>query len=145
MGVLWKTAVSLRFFGDALDPEQVTVALGHPPDAGKRRGELWRPSRRRGEVIARTGSWRREVPRREPGDLDGQIVELLAPLTTDMAVWKCLTTSFKADIFCGLFLGSPNEGDEISPQTLLAVGQRNIQLGFDIYGAAESEGNDPLA
>ena len=52
-----------------------------------------------------------------------------------MAVWKCLTNSFKADIFCGLFLEGMNEGLEISPQTLLAVGQRNLTLGFDIYGA----------
>ena len=141
MGALWSTAVSLRFFGDALDPEQVTIALGHPPDAGIRRGELWRPSRRGREVIARTGSWRREVPRREPGDLDDQIVQLLAPLTTDMAVWKHLTSSFEADIFCGLFLESMNEGLEISPQTLLAVGQRNLTLGLDIYGADDSAGD----
>ncbi len=139
MGVLWKTAASLRFFGDALDPEQVTMALGHPPDAGTRRGEPWRPSRRGRQVIARTGSWRRNVPDREPGDLDGQIVQLLAPLTTDMAVWQRLTSSFKADIFCGLFLEGMNEGLEISPQTLLAIGQRNLALDFDIYGA----GDDP--
>lgn len=144
MPVLQETAVSLRFFGDDLDPEQVTVALGHPPDAAIRRGEPWRPSRRGREVLARTGSWRREVPRRKPGDLDAQIVELLAPLTTDMTVWARLTNSFKADIFCGLFLGSPNEGDEISPQTLSAVGQRSLKLGLDIYGAAGSAEDDPL-
>ena len=134
MGVLWRTAACLRFFGDALDPDYVTIALGHPPDAGTRRGEPWRPSRRGGEVIARTGSWRRKVPHREPGDLDGQIVQLLAPLTTDMAVWERLTNSFKADIFCGLFLRGMNEGLEISPQTLLS---------FDIYGGDDLAGDDP--
>ena len=59
-----------------------------------------------------------------------------------MAVWERLTNSFKADIFCGLFLESMNEGLEISPQTLLAVGQRNLTLGFDIYGADEPMGNN---
>ncbi len=62
-----------------------------------------------------------------------------------MAVWERLAHDFEADIFCGLFLGSPNEGIEISPQTLSAVGQRHLKLGFDIYGAAESAENDPLA
>ena len=78
-----------------------------------------------------------------PGDLDGQIVQLLAPLTTDMAVWERLTHSFEADIFCGLFLESMNEGLEISPRTLLAIGQRNLTLGFDIYGTDGLVGPSP--
>lgn len=61
-----------------------------------------------------------------------------------MAVWQRLTNEFEADIFCGLFLGSPNEGIEISPQTLLAVGQRRLKLSFDIYGAVGSAEDDPL-
>ena len=70
-------------------------------------------------------------------------MQLLAPLTPDMAVWERLTNSFKADVFCGLFLESPNEGLEISPQTLLAIGQRNLTVGFDIYGADDLMGSNP--
>lgn len=60
-----------------------------------------------------------------------------------MAVWERLTSSFEADIFCGLFLESMNEGLEISPQTLLAIGQRSFTLGFDIYGADDLAGAKP--
>ncbi len=59
-----------------------------------------------------------------------------------MAAWERLANDFEADVFCGLFLSSPNEGIEISPQTLLAVGQRHLKLDFDIYGAIGSAEND---
>lgn len=62
-----------------------------------------------------------------------------------MAVWEHLANDFEADIFCGLFLGSLNEGIEISPQTLSAVGQRHLKLDFDIYGAVGAAEDDPLA
>jgi hypothetical protein len=31
-------------------------------------------------------------------------------------------------------MGSGNEGVEISPETMVALGQRGIQLSIDIYG-----------
>jgi len=41
---------------------------------------------------------------------------------------------FEVDIFCGLFMGSSNEGLSLSPRTLSALGQCGIELGLDIYG-----------
>jgi hypothetical protein len=90
-------------------------------------------------VKAGTGSWRLHVERRNPGDLDGQIVELLSPLCQDLAVWRDLSARFEADIFCGLFLEKSNEGIDLRPETLMMVGSRGLVLDFDIYGNPESD------
>ena len=74
MGELHQTSVSLRFFGDDLDPDEITAALGASPTVGVRKGGVWLTSRGV-EKVAGTGSWRRHVERRQPGNLDGQIVE----------------------------------------------------------------------
>ena len=61
---------------------------------------------------------------------------LLTHLTDDLAIWRSLTVRFRADIFCGLFLNEMNEGLDLQPSTLLAMGVRNLALGLDIYGLA---------
>ncbi len=133
MGELHKTAASLRFFGDELDPEEITRLLGGPPTVGVRKGGIWLTSRG-AEKTAYKGQWRVTAERRSPGDLDAQVAQLLTPLTTDFAVWNELTRRFKADVFCGLFLNEINEGISLSPKTLEALGLRGLSLGLDIYG-----------
>lgn len=69
----------------------------------------------------------------QPEDLDGQVAELLGQVTSNLSVWGNLTARFRVDLFCGWFMGSTNEGVQISSETLLALGQRGIMLSFDIY------------
>ncbi|MGK9232918.1 DUF4279 domain-containing protein [Inquilinus limosus] len=141
MAELSQTAATLRFFGDDLDPDELTRLLGSEPSVGVRKGETFRyhQSARR-DVQARTGSWRLRVERRSPGDLDGQIIELLSPLCQDLAVWRDLSARFEADIFCGLFLDKTNEGMDLRSETLVMVGSRGLTLAFDIYGNPELGG-----
>ncbi|TAL32592.1 MAG: DUF4279 domain-containing protein [Phenylobacterium sp.] len=132
MGRLRETAASLRFFGDDLDPQEITLRIGAPPTIGVRKGGVWLTSRGV-EKIARTGSWRLQVDRRQPGDLDGQILELLSRLTSDLETWRELSARYRGDIFCGLFLESGNDGSTLSPATLAAIGLRGLELDLDIY------------
>jgi len=37
------------------------------------------------------------------------------------------------DLFCGLFMKESSEGFSISPATLAMLGERGIELQFDIY------------
>ncbi|WP_240792098.1 DUF4279 domain-containing protein [Stenotrophomonas sp. ASS1] len=92
--------------------------------------------------IAKIGSWRLSGPRREPEDLEAQIFEILDQLTGDLAVWQSLTR-FWPDLFCGLFMGSSNDGVSLSPRLLLALGERGIELGLDIHEADEEERDAP--
>lgn len=69
----------------------------------------------------------------EPENLDMQIRELLGKVTTDVAIWQALAHTYRVDLFCGLFMGSGNDGLSVSPNSLLALGQRGIELALDIY------------
>lgn len=134
MTVLSRSAVSLRVFGDDLLPEEVTALLGAAPTAFEVKGGQSQPNSGGRTFAARTGGWRLEVARRSPGDLDGQIAELLGQLTTDLNAWRELTTRFRVDIFCGLWLNEGNEGISLDPSTLKDLGERGILLDLDIYG-----------
>lgn len=86
--------------------------------------------------IARTGSWRLHATDSKPQDLNAQIAEILGRLTPDLHIWAHLSSRYRLDLFCGLFLNSSNEGLCLSPQSLRALGERGIELGLDIYSGA---------
>ncbi|WP_164080975.1 DUF4279 domain-containing protein [Stenotrophomonas maltophilia] len=132
--------VTLRFFGDDLLPDEISALLGATPTASHHKGQEIRGSQSGSVRTARTGSWRLSAPRREPEDLEAQIFEILDQLTGDLAVWQSLAR-FRPDLFCGLFMGSSNDGVSLSPRALLALGQRGIELGLDIYDAEEEVRN----
>ena len=138
MAIVSKTAVSLRFAGDELDPPELSRALRCEPDLGAAKGGIWQTPKGT-EQIARTGMWHRGVAPRSPGDLNGQVAELLALMTDDLAVWQHLTRRFRADVFCGLFLDRVNEGIELRPKSLCDLSVRGLLLGLDIYRLGEDQ------
>lgn len=135
-----RTTACLRFFGETLDPDEITRLLGKPPSGADRKGDIVGPRKNR---VAQRNSWRLEASDREPGDLDSQVVEILGGLTDDLSIWRRATQSCSADLFCGAFLASSNEEFYISPATLLKLGERGIQLSLDVYAdVEESEQED---
>jgi hypothetical protein len=138
MSGLHKTVATLRFFGDDLDPEEITKLLGADPTVGVRKGGIWLTASG-AEKMARRGSWWLNVEDRSPGDLNAQISEMFAPLTTDLTIWNELSRRFSGDVFVGLFLGESNEGNDLTPDTLAAVGLRGLELDLDIYGASDDD------
>lgn len=115
MSELNESAASLRFFGDDLDPDEVTQLLGHAPSNSERVGEMIVRAATKHKRIAQTGGWRLSAERRKPGDLDAQISGLLDLLTDDIAIWSNLTRRFRADMFCCMFMIEFNEGTSLSP------------------------------
>ncbi len=140
MAHLERSVATLRIMGDDLVPDEVTRLLGTLPTSAYARGEPL-PS---GVTTRKLGTWRLRAQETKPEDLDGQVLELLGQVTSDIAVWDALTTRFRVDLFCGWFMGSENEGVEIAPQTMLALGQRGIKLSLDIYGCDLPERNQVL-
>jgi hypothetical protein len=143
MAGLHETAVSLGFFGDDLDPAEVSKLLGATPTFGVSKGAAWRTPRG-SERIARTGSWRLQVPRAVPGDLAGQVEAIFAQLTRDTAIWQDLATRFAGRLFCGLFLEEGNEGLRLCSKTLAEIADRGLYLDLDIY-APERSRTDQVA
>ncbi|WP_158913398.1 DUF4279 domain-containing protein [Caulobacter sp. S45] len=132
MAAISRTVDALRLFGDDLIPAEISSLLGSEPTAYSTKGGVRSPSPGK-DVVAKTGSWRLRVEDRSPGDLDGQIRELLSQLTSDLFVWQDLSRRYRCDIFCGLFMEKGNEGDELQPDTMVMIGTRELCLGFDIY------------
>ena len=122
---------ALRIIGDDLVPEELSSLIGASPTRAERKGDAI--PIRTGERIAKTGGWRLEATATEPENLDAQVPEILGVLTSNLDVWRALRARYRLDLFCGWFMNESNEGVSVSPATLLALGERGIELGLDIY------------
>jgi hypothetical protein len=133
MAHLERSVATLRIMGDELLPEEISRLLGAVPTSAYAKGHQFRSEASERVVTRKSGIWRLMAKENQPEDLDGQVAELLGQVTSNLSVWGNLTARFRVDLFCGWFMGSANEGVQISSETLLALGQRGIMLSFDIY------------
>jgi hypothetical protein len=138
MGQIHHSAATLRIFGDELRPDDISQMLKCQPTKAELKGEVIRyPSGRERRV--KRGNWRLIAKSAEPEDLDGQIRWLMSQVSDDLSVWKLLTQAYDVDLFCGLFMQSSNDGLSLSPETMLMLGLRGIELGLDIYDASDED------
>lgn len=140
MGAIDHSLATLRFFGDDLIPDKISVLLGASPTVSYQKGQELISGKTGIVRIAKTGNWRLSAARREPEDLETQIFEILGQLTQDLCVWDSLTR-YQPDLFCGLFMGSSNDGMPLSANALLSLGQRGIALALDIYNVVDQGGD----
>jgi hypothetical protein len=133
-GPIQNSTVSLRLFGDDLEPAEVSSLLGSQPTEARKKGELIAHSRYHRQ--ARTGSWLLKSRLDRNTDLAKQIEALLNLVTSDVAVWRKLTERYSVDLFCGVFLDADNRGFDLSPHLVLRLAERGLSIGFDIYGPA---------
>ena len=139
MAIVDSSVMCLRFFGDDLDPDEITGLLGRKPTSSERKGDV-RVGKVTGQrLIARQGGWRLQASDQSGSDLESQLAEILAGMTRDIRVWVDLTSRFEADIFCGLFMKETNEGLAASPQALLLLGERGLKLSLDIYSPTKGD------
>ena len=130
-GEVDECSVSLRFFGDDLDPDAITEILGIHPTRSCRKGDIFH-----GEVydrIEKIGRWLYSVKRCAGVSLEDQINKLFDQLPAELNVWRELTTRFRADLSCGLWLKRWNRAFDFSPETLRRIAERNLSIGWDIY------------
>jgi len=110
-GEVDKSCVSLRFFGENLLPEEITELLNCSPTDFYVKGQII------SNEVSEKGAWLLKTEKAEKS-LEKQIDELFGRLTKDLDIWKLLTTKYKADLFCGLWLYSQNRGTACSPELL---------------------------
>ena len=134
MAAICRSTACLRFFGDTLRPDEVTSLLGCSPTKSRLASVQAPPGTK---APSRTGAWLLSAQERSPGDLDAQIGELLSKLTDDLEVWRDLSSKFRADVFCGIFLHDQNEGIGVSPRTMFSLGEQGLELALDIYGGPD--------
>jgi len=133
MGIAEHSIVSFRIFGDELLPIEVTSLLGCEPTTAFAKGDVRIGSSTGNRYVEKTGRWSLAAEDRRPEDLPAQISEVLGKLPEDPAVWTLLRSRFTMDFFCGVFMGSSNDGLEFPPELLGALSSRGISLSLDIY------------
>lgn len=138
-GPIERVKVTLRIFGDDLDPDEISNMLRCEPTHQARKGDIVAADSTR---ISPFGSWRLNSVESEDLDLEQQVLKLLSRVNADRQVWQRLTRRYKVDLFCGLFLneGSWNRGFSLSSKVLKELAERNLQIAFDIY-SVEHVGN----
>ena len=133
MAQVSESKTSLRVIGDPLDPDEITKLLGGSPTSAQKNGDIIIGQTTGNRREAKFRMWRIIASKQSPENLDGQVEEILSQLTDDISVWKNLGSRFRLNLFCGLFMKDSNEGMDISSETLMALGQRGITIGLDIY------------
>ncbi len=141
MPALDRSVATLRVKGDDLRPEEITRLLGCSPTKSQLKDEVIKHPKSGKERIARIGMWSLDAEDRVPSDPDAQVAELLTKLSSDLDIWRSITTSFRVDVFFGLFMKEWNEGLSLAPATMVALGSRGIEADFDIYGPFPEESN----
>ena len=137
MAIISRTVACLRVIGDDLIPADISAKLGCEPTREMIKGKPFSWNANGKPRIAKSGMWRLEATEREPGDLDSQVSEILDLLTSDLNVWQSFSGKFRMDMFCGVFMEASMEGIGLTADTMLALGQRGIEIDFDIYGPDE--------
>lgn len=133
MGIIRQSAVSLRIFGDSLQPAEISRMLRCEPTQARVKGEVIKYQSGRQRTIT-CGSWQLSAERAEPEDLNGQIKWLISKMTDDLGAWQTLVSTYDVDLFCGLFMQSGNDGLSISAESMLTLATRGIELNLAIYG-----------
>lgn len=128
-----ETHACLRWWGDDLDPDELTAFLGQQPTTSERKGDVLVGKVTSQKRTAKTGSWLLRATERSNGNLNDQIVEILNMLTNDLTVWHGLTAKFEADFFCGIFLRTSNDGLSLKASTVQMLAERGLKLELDIY------------
>jgi len=133
MSAFEHSTATLRFFGDDLDPDTISAKLGCYLARSARKGDAKISIKTGREYIAKTGSWLLSASEQIPTNLDRQISEIFTQLTVDLEVWKELTEKYQSNVFCGLFMATSNDGLSLSPETLMLLGERGLEVWFDVY------------
>ena len=134
-GPLDRVKVTLRIFGEELDPDEISSALMCEPSGKTKKGEIVAEDGKGNRRISPFGSWRLQSTESEHVDLEEQVLKLLSRVVADPDVWRKLTHQYKVDLFCGLFLneGCVNRGFSLSAKVMKELAKRNLEIGFDIY------------
>lgn len=137
MAAIAESRVSIRFFGDDLNPAELTSILGREPSTHYRKGDTRTSA---GREYARTyGAWVAAAEYQRPEAIDAQLVKLFASMNQDLTAWQILTFRFSADVFCGLFMDDCNEYFSLSLATLKMLADRGLEINFDVYDPTKDD------
>lgn len=75
-----------------------------------------------------------DAPDSFTGDLEAQVRWIFTQTTADLTKWRKVIGRWHTDLFCEPFLERDNRGLSLSPVIMKQIGERGIELAFDIRG-----------
>ena len=130
LAAIARVSVSLRVFGDGLEPDEVSALLGRQPTRFHRKGDETSST---GSAVEPTGAWILDSRLSETAEIEDHVEALLAPISNDSDEWANLTQRFSASIHCSIFMNQYNEGFDLSPRLAQSMVDRGLVIAFDIY------------
>ena len=137
MSAISRSTISIRVSGKNIDPNKVSQLLGCLPTLAAMAGDVITKPDGKTRVV-KNGFWHLKYGESDAIELEEKIDNLLGKLTNDLIAWETITRDYRVDIFCGLFCDNWNEGFWLTPKLLRKLGERNIEIGFDIYSPTYS-------
>ncbi|MCR9120049.1 MAG: DUF4279 domain-containing protein [bacterium] len=126
-------SVKLIIVGDELDPVEVGSQLGLKASSfGKKGDAVHRPD---GKIVRhrRTGCWILDSPVTPQLTFDEALAGLIEKLPADLAIWHSLTQRYRVAVSCSLLVHGINQGYELSPEVLFALGRLGVMFDVDIF------------
>lgn len=129
-GVPPKVRVSLRVYGELLDPKSLTDGFGVKPSQEYRRGDVI--SRRRPDALRPHGMWLLDSAQAPDASIEEQIGCILDQLPDSLALWETLTGNYHRDLFCGVLISQQVSGISLSAHTLRRIASRGLDVHADL-------------
>ena len=136
-GKVDEAAVTLRFFGDDLDPDELTRILNCKPTEAYKKGDVVTTTMRPRTI--KTGQWFLSFEKNSEQDLEEQILALFEKLPEDLEIWKNLSERFDLSIYCSAWLEGWSRDILLSHNMLKQMSDRNIKIRFAIYCDCDDE------
>lgn len=127
--------VSLRIFGDTLDPTTVENLLGLPAENVGIKGQPRLGKNGRKYSLYETNLWTHSSPLSSDVCFEEQMQGILDALGTRVARLKELLEEegIDGEFFCGFGSGGGQGGDSISAATLARLADAGLSLTLDLY------------
>jgi hypothetical protein len=123
--------ISLGFYGDDLDPDEISTRLAGSPTSMCRKGDPI--AEKDNPHVERTGRWVKSSDTLPGESLEPQLNQFLASLTQDVSIWRSITKQYKTRFIVSATIRNWNRGLDISPELLRQIADRGLGLGVDIY------------
>jgi hypothetical protein len=129
-GVPAKVRVSLRVYGELLDPETLTEGFGVKPSQEYRRGDII--SRRRPDATRPQGMWLLDSVLAADASIEEQIGHILDRLPDSVSLWESLTGNYNRDLFCGILISQQVSGISLSSSVIRRIADRGLDVHTDL-------------
>lgn len=121
-------SITLRFQGNDLDPTALTDALAGTPTHS---GRMSDPGIKTGHWWLKT-SWEvgEDLNGEEFGKFSPRILDLLAPLSADLEVWRALSKRFSGGVLCTANIWNRAAVIYLTTPAMSALSERGLHLSF---------------